>query len=841
MADEKVIIPMDIDDEALLRRIEEQSRRIEALESTYRELNDAAERSYDGIAKAATDTSKAIEENSKTIDKSKAALKGGENSTKAYKEALSAAADEVNILGVNLGETISGLKAKAATLKTVVSGLSGGTKALKVFKVALISTGIGAIVVALGSLVALLTRTQKGVDGVSRVLKGLGATVDVFIDRASSLGNALVKLFSGDLRGAAEDAKAAINGIGDEIRNEFNAAVELERRAQRLRDRQRDINVEIAKQTAEIERLRNASQDTNRPIEERIRILEEVGRIQADIEREAIDAAEENLAIIRERNALGESLSEDLDAEAEAEIELANIRGESATRQREDLALIRSLRSEAAEAVRAQQQAELDRVADLTEKYRDLLGVLQERTQDAELSLLGDLDRLQREREIALEQIDDFANEIRARAANLGEELPSDFEDNIGTLVEAVDKKFREEVDKLRGETEVVDSLVLPGFDPEAQAAKINDQISSLASKIDADEEVLSVFEKLKGNILSTLGIDEAEASFLVDQFSTIFDTVSEGLTANIELQIKQNDLLIESIEETTNQLQGELAEQKALKDRGLANDVGRLEFALEEQNNKLREAEEERLELERKAANQRLVQDSLQQASSLALAAAQLISAESSKGLIGIATAAAGLALLFSIFSKAKANAREFSSVPKLRKGKKLKGRTHEQGGNPIYIANDPAPGPAYEAEKDEWLIGTAPSREHDKHLEKLNDGEYAGLDLVKILADFKRTEKVRRSERPYLDILAKLNGARGALGSAVRGAERGRVSLSRLKIKEDRENLLDGLEQIFGSSLRDVLDAIKSRPVVYPKDTKYRAEYYKGRTKVVKNYSPE
>ena len=40
---------------------------------------------------------------------------------------------------------------------------------------------------------------------------------------------------------------------------------------------------------------------------------------------------------------------------------------------------------------------------------------------------------------------------------------------------------------------------------------------------------------------------------------------------------------------------------------------------------------------------------------------------------------------------------------------------------------------GQYYEAEKNEWLIGTKQSKEHDKFLAKLNAGKYSGIDIEK------------------------------------------------------------------------------------------------------------
>ena len=60
------------------------------------------------------------------------------------------------------------------------------------------------------------------------------------------------------------------------------------------------------------------------------------------------------------------------------------------------------------------------------------------------------------------------------------------------------------------------------------------------------------------------------------------------------------------------------------------------------------------------------------------------------------------------------------------------MQGRTHEQGGTPLTDSD----GIVFaEAEKGEWLIGTRPSKEHDQFLNRLNKGEFAGMDLDRII----------------------------------------------------------------------------------------------------------
>ena len=67
--------------------------------------------------------------------------------------------------------------------------------ALKLFRIALISTGVGALVVALGSLIAFLTTTQDGIDSVTRVTKPLTEVLKEFLGIAQDIGRDLVDAF----------------------------------------------------------------------------------------------------------------------------------------------------------------------------------------------------------------------------------------------------------------------------------------------------------------------------------------------------------------------------------------------------------------------------------------------------------------------------------------------------------------------------------------------------------------------------------------------------------------------------------------------------------------------
>jgi hypothetical protein len=102
---------------------------------------------------------------------------------------------------------------------TATAVTTASTGALKLFRIALISTGIGAIVVLLGSLISFLTGTQAGIDKVSAVLEPLKAIFSALGSVLTTIGGKLVSVF--------ENPKKALNNLYEFVKgnliNRFKA------------------------------------------------------------------------------------------------------------------------------------------------------------------------------------------------------------------------------------------------------------------------------------------------------------------------------------------------------------------------------------------------------------------------------------------------------------------------------------------------------------------------------------------------------------------------------------------------------------------------------------------
>ena len=235
-------------------------------------------------------------------------------------------------------------------VKKAFRGLKGGVKQVittfKTLKGAIAATGIGLLVIALGSLVTFFTKTQKGADMLSEVMAGLGAAVDVIVDRISGFGESIMKFFSGDFKGAVEGMTETFSGLGDEIMREAEAAARLKRELNNLLDLERDFSVQKAKNNVIIREAEAAALDENIAASERLRQLQRAMDLTIQQAEEEERLALIKLNAITEQVNLGESLREDLDKQAQAEIDLINIRAEKARTEKRLITQLQTLKKQ---------------------------------------------------------------------------------------------------------------------------------------------------------------------------------------------------------------------------------------------------------------------------------------------------------------------------------------------------------------------------------------------------------------------------------------------------------------------------------------------------------------
>lgn len=310
-----------------------------------------------------------------------------------YSEALQGVSGILGMYGGQLGRTVNmltslnsqvkgiaaSLKAQEAATAATTAATSGASKAMKIFKIALISTGIGAIVVALGALVGGFLSTQRGADAVTKVLRPLQAVLqrvvgfiqdtavkafdglknavnnpkeafialgkaikDNIVNRFKALqvfAGAITKIFDGDFKGAAKDfangTLQVVTGVTDATDKLMNAAKnnrefikESIKQGEQLDALQKQIekaDIERTRRAAELNRIAKENtkiaQDQTRSTEERLSAAQRA--LNAEQTKVALEVKYHSLRVKQKKleNALNDTSRDD-------ELELARIEAE---------------------------------------------------------------------------------------------------------------------------------------------------------------------------------------------------------------------------------------------------------------------------------------------------------------------------------------------------------------------------------------------------------------------------------------------------------------------------------------------------------------------------------
>ena len=262
------------------------------------------------------------------------------------------AASQFKVMGVSLQGVKAGFVSAATSAKAMFGSIKAG----------LISTGIGAFVVLIGSLLTFLTKTKVGAELLKTAFAGVGAAIAVLTDRISAIGGAIVKVFSGDFKGAVQDVKGAMVGIGDEISREVKLAIELEQTFQRIIDAERGLNLERAEANKIIMKARLDAEDETKSLEERIGSLQKANAEELRITAKSLAIQKEKVLATEAEVGLGESMAEDLDRLNQEKIKLLDMETASFSMQKRLTTGIETLKVEAASAQRAREKIRTDAI-----------------------------------------------------------------------------------------------------------------------------------------------------------------------------------------------------------------------------------------------------------------------------------------------------------------------------------------------------------------------------------------------------------------------------------------------------------------------------------------------
>jgi hypothetical protein len=287
---------------------------------------DKVESDLRGIDKAADKSMKNLSEES---NKSAKDFKKVDKEVRGLKDQLKDLAERMPF--VSAAKEVGEL---AKSMRGATTSTDQSSSAFKRLRIAIVSTGIGALVVALGAVVTYFLKTEKGAEKVEKWFAQIGVTVDVLIGRFARLGQGLVEFFTGDWEKATETFSQAFIDIGKEIAEATEAAGEYTEELQQIEDAEKLLRVEMAKRRNEIQKLIIESRNLALTDKQRLAKLEEAEKIETEIIDKQIGLAERKVKALEKENAIKLKTQEldegnKTDELIDAEVELENLRGNS--------------------------------------------------------------------------------------------------------------------------------------------------------------------------------------------------------------------------------------------------------------------------------------------------------------------------------------------------------------------------------------------------------------------------------------------------------------------------------------------------------------------------------
>lgn len=442
----------------------------------------------------------------------------------------SSAAKGVAAANRDVEDSFSGLKSKLTSVPGAVKsaeegvqGLSTAFKALLANPVVLVIT---LIVAALAALYKAFTSTFEGGEKVEQVFAGIKAAIQVVVDRAIQLGNAIIKFFSGDFKGAITDAKAAVSGVADAMGAAYDQASRLQEEAQKLHREQLANDLDQAQRQKQLAVLREQALDDSVPAAKRIASLKQ---LQADAQQNAKDDID--LARRTTANKIAQ-LSMGLDAEKKNQDEInklkidqINVETENANELRRiDKALHTALKQSAADAAADQKKRD-----DEAKAAKEQL-----------LEFNNKYTKLQQDNDLAIIQ-DSYKKEVQALAFKTADEKAANDQ-------AVIDKKLsRQQADQLNAQLDKAQQLQADNL----QKAHDKD-IAQATADFEKQLNDLRTATRTKGN--------QDERSRAMAQLQTDYEARIEQVLSNEKLTQEQREQLIIAYGE---QLQADVTAQQ--------------------------------------------------------------------------------------------------------------------------------------------------------------------------------------------------------------------------------------------------------------------------------------
>ena len=392
--------------------------------------------------------------------KAQQSLKGLEKGVEDVNKEVKDTSKTTQQMGGTLDKISGGAVSKFGAFKSAVAGVTTGFKSLRV---AIIATGIGALLIAVTALGQAFTRSEEGQNKFAKILGVIGSVTGNLLDLLADLGESIIsvfenpkqsikdfanlikdnittrfeglinlipnlgkaveQLFKGNFKEAGKIAgdslgkvvlgvdsvTDSVNGaiesvkkFGEEVASDANAAAKIADQRAKAEKEARKLITERAQAQQDIARLREKAVNKEKfTAKERIQFLEEAGKISEDLAAKETEVAKLRLQAKLTENSLTKSTTQDLNEAAQLEANVIQLETQRLNLQKRLSTELLTARREASAQAKKDAKEEPVVVDEKLKKIQEIQKAYKQKQEDADAETELQKIALEQERKLA--------------------------------------------------------------------------------------------------------------------------------------------------------------------------------------------------------------------------------------------------------------------------------------------------------------------------------------------------------------------------------------------------------------------------------------------------------
>lgn len=223
-------------------------------------------------------------------------------------------------------------------------------------------------------------------------------------------------------------------------------------------------------------------------------------------------------------------------------------------------------------------------------------------------------------------------------------------------------------------------------------------------------------------------GKDQQNIAKAFNAFKQSVSQITDFIVDQYDRQIEKKQEVIDQLDDEIGDIEKRLDAEKALQEKGLANNVEAIEKELAAKQAQKDEEIRQQEELQEKKQNlqrAQLVVDSIVQAANLATAATEIFKSLAGIPFVGVPLAIAAIGAMIGAFAVSKVKAAQAINSQSFGDGGWIDGAPHSRGGVKYYSAD----GKNIELEGDEYVVKKSAMRKYGDVVEAINEDDLGGL----------------------------------------------------------------------------------------------------------------